>query len=60
MAKRKRASKEAQACISKEIYRHCEKKRGRCKRPADRRQAVAIGFSVCKRKGFRSIPKAPR
>lgn len=49
-------SKAAKACVSEEISKHCRKKRGRCKRVAERKQAVAIGFSICRRRGFRSIP----
>lgn len=56
MARRK-LSKAARVCISEEISRHCRKKRGRCKRVAERKQAIAIGFSVCRRRGFRSIPR---
>jgi hypothetical protein len=52
MAKRK-PSKAAKACVSREIRKHCGKKRGKCRKPAARAQAVAIGFSVCRRKGFK-------
>lgn len=52
----RRLTKSAQACVSNETAKHCRKKRGRCKRSTERKQAVAIGFSVCRRKGFRSIP----
>jgi hypothetical protein len=51
-------SRDAKDCISDEIARHCRGKRGRCKDPRERKQAIAIGFSVCKGKGFRSIPEA--
>lgn len=51
------ASKAAKACVSREIAKHCRKKRGRCRRAAERRQAVAIGFSICRRKGFRSVKR---
>lgn len=58
MAKRrKKPTKAAKACISHEIAKHCGKKKRRCKNARARKQAVAIGFSVCRRKGFRSIPK---
>lgn len=53
----KKASKAARACVSHEIAKHCRKKRGRCRKPAERAQAAAIGFSICKRRGFRSIPR---
>jgi hypothetical protein len=49
MAKRK-LSKAASRCISREIRKHY--KPGKPKG-----QAVAIAYSICKRKGFRSIPK---
>lgn len=49
------ASKAAKACVSMEIAKHCRKKRGRCRKAAERAQAVAIGFSICRRRGFRSI-----
>jgi hypothetical protein len=49
MAKRK-PSKAARACISREIKKHY--------RPGKPKgQAAAIAYSICKRKGFRSIPK---
>lgn len=51
------ASKAAKSCVSREIAKHCRKKRGRCRRAAERKQAVAIGFSICRRRGFRSIRK---
>lgn len=50
-------TKAAKACVSKEIAKHCRKKRGRCRKVADRRQAVAIGYSICRRKGFRSVKR---
>lgn len=53
------ASPRAQACVSREISKHCKKKRGRCRLPKDRKQAVAIAYSICRRKGLRSIPKRP-
>lgn len=57
MARRKRRlTGEAKACISEEIAKHCRKKRGKCKKAKARRQAIAIGFSICRRKGFKSIP----
>jgi len=49
MAKRK-LTKAAQACVSREIRKHYKKGK-----PAG--QAAAIGYSICRRKGFRSIPK---
>jgi hypothetical protein len=52
MAKRSKA----EACISRETAKHCRKKRGKCKKAAARAQAVAIAFSVCRRKGLR-VPK---
>lgn len=54
----KRLSKKAKACVSREIAKHCRKKRGKktCKRADVRAQAAAIGFSICRRKGLRSIP----
>jgi len=59
MAKR-RPSAAARACISEEIARHCHKKRGKCRTKKQRMQAVAIGYSMCRRAGHRSIPKRPR
>lgn len=57
MAKRSRILTRAAAkCVSEEISKHCRKKRGRCKGPKHK-QAIAIGFSICRRKGFHSIPK---
>jgi hypothetical protein len=50
-----RTSKGARDCVSHEIAKHCGKKRGKCKGAKARKQAVAIGFAVCRRKGFRSI-----
>ncbi len=52
-------SRDAKACISDEIAKHCKKKSGRCQSTDERKQAVAIGFSICKRRGFRSIPERP-
>lgn len=52
-------SPEAQACVSDEVSRHCRKRRGKCKTAKGRKQAVAIGYSVCRRRGFRSIPARP-
>ena len=49
-------SKAAKACISKEVAKHCHKKKGRCKRSGERMQSVAISYSICRRKGHRSIP----
>jgi hypothetical protein len=49
----KKLSKAARACVSRQIKRHCRKKRGKCKRAAGRAQAAAIGYSVCRRKGYR-------
>ncbi len=51
------ASKAAKDCVSKEIAKHCRKKRSRCKKAKERKRAVAIGFSICRRQGFRSIRK---
>jgi hypothetical protein len=53
---KRKLSPAAQACISEEIAKHCRKKRGKCARPAARAQAAAIGFSVCRRRGFK-VPK---
>ncbi|MGH7176827.1 MAG: DUF6496 domain-containing protein [Tepidisphaeraceae bacterium] len=48
------ASKAAKACVQHEVSKHCRKKRGKgCKSPAVRAQAVAIGFSICRRRGFK-------
>jgi hypothetical protein len=55
----KKLSKAAQACISREVPKHCKKKRRRCKISSERKQAVAISYAVCRRKGFRSIPAQP-
>ncbi len=55
-----KVSREAKACISDEIAAHCEKKPGRCASGKERKQAVAIGYSICKRRGFRSIPPPPK
>jgi hypothetical protein len=49
-------SKAAKTCVSKEIKKHCGRKPGKCRKEAKRKQAVAIAFSVCRRKGF----KAPK
>jgi hypothetical protein len=51
-----RSSKAASACVSREIAKHCHKKRGKCRRAKARKQAIAIGYAICRRKGFRSIP----
>ena len=59
----KKLSKAAKKCLSMEIAKHCEGKQGKkktCKNLKVRRQAVAIGFAICRRKGFRSIPKIKR
>lgn len=57
MARRKKKpTSAAKKCISHEISKHCAKGARKCKNPRKRKQAVAIAFSVCKRKGFRSIP----
>jgi Family of unknown function (DUF6496) len=57
MAKRrKRTSRAASECVSEEIAKHCHKKRGKCRRAKERKQAIAIGYSICRRKGFKSIP----
>jgi hypothetical protein len=51
-----RASRRAQSCVSREIAKHCRKKRGKgCKIPSVSKQAQAIAYSICRRKGFRSI-----
>jgi hypothetical protein len=52
-----RASGAASECVSDEIAKHCHKKRGKCRKKAARKQAIAIAYSICRRKGFRSIPK---
>ena len=52
----KKPSKAARDCVSHEIAKHCRKKSGKCKGKV-LRQAVAIGYSICRRKGFRSIPR---
>lgn len=52
MAKRK-LSKAAQECVSREIAKHCHKKAKRCRKPAERAQAAAIGYSICRREGFK-------
>jgi len=54
MAKRQ-PSKQAKACISEEIKKHCHKKSGKCRKAKERSQAVAIAYSICRREGFRSI-----
>lgn len=51
------ASRAASSCVSREIAKHCRKKRGKCKRAKERKQAIAIGYSICRRKGFHSIRK---
>jgi hypothetical protein len=57
----KQLSTKARACISEEISKHCRKKRGKCRRSKKaRKQAAAIGYSICRRAGHRSIPKRPR
>jgi len=55
MAKQK-PTQAAKDCVSHETAKHCRKKRGKCRKSAARAQAVAIAFSVCRRKGFR-LPK---
>jgi hypothetical protein len=63
MAKRRRSKKPTSAakkCISAEISKHCAKGARKCKNARKRKQAVAISFAVCRRKGYRSIPAAPR
>jgi hypothetical protein len=50
MAKITRA---AQECVSREIAKHCHKKKGRCLGKKERRQAAAIGYSICRREGYR-------
>ena len=52
-----KSSKAAQECVSREIAKHCHKKRHKCKTVKERKQAAAIGYSICRREGFRSIPK---
>lgn len=52
----KKLSKAAQACVSREISKHCKTKKRRCKIGSERAQAAAISYSVCRRKGFRTIP----
>lgn len=49
----KKLTKSARSCISKQIKKHCRKKRGKCRNAEDRMQAVAIGYSICRRKGYR-------
>lgn len=49
----RRMSEAASACVSREISKHCHKKRGRCKGKRERAQAIAIGFSICKREGYK-------
>lgn len=56
MARRK-TSRAASDCVSHEIEKHCRKKRGKCKKAKARKQAIAIGYAVCRRKGFKSIPR---
>jgi hypothetical protein len=54
---RTKLPKAARDCISREISKHCRKKRGKCEKLAGRAQATAIGYSVCRRKGFRIAPR---
>lgn len=56
------ASKRARKCVSDEIAKHCRKKRGKktCKRPEVLAQVQAMSYNICRRKGFRSIPKKRR
>ncbi len=49
-------AKPARNRVSRQIAKHCRKKRGKCRNAAGRAQAAAIGYSQCRRKGFRSIP----
>ncbi len=51
------STKAAKKCVSREIAKHCRKKKGKCRKAAERKQAVAIGFSICRRRGFTSIAK---
>lgn len=53
-------TKAARTCVMHEIHKHCANKRRRCKGTKERSQAVAIGYAVCRRKGFTSIPKRKR
>lgn len=57
--KRKRKMTRAAAkCLTHEIAKHCRKgKRNKCRKAKARKQAVAIGFAVCKRRGFKLPPK---
>lgn len=55
MAKRRKASRAASECVSEEIAKHCHKKRGKCRRAKERKQAVAIGYAICRRKGFSGL-----
>ena len=58
MARRRRkSSAAAQECVSHEIAKHCRKKRGKCRGVKERKQAAAIGYSICRRMGFKSIPR---
>lgn len=45
-----RMSKAARRCVTREIRRQYQE-------GAPRKQGIAIAFSKCRRKGFRSIPK---
>jgi hypothetical protein len=56
---RTRLTGAAKQCISDEIRRHCDAKPGKCRKAPARKQAVAIAYSVCRRKGSRSIPSRP-
>jgi len=56
MARRRRVSAAARDCISEEIAKHCHKKFDRCSGKRARRQAIAIGYSICRRRGFK-VPK---
>lgn len=51
--KRKR-TKAARACLAKQIRKHCRKGRhNKCKTASGRAQAAAIGYSICRRQGFK-------
>lgn len=42
------------SCVPIEIHKHCRKKSGRgCKIKRVRKQAIAIAFSICRRKARR-------
>lgn len=43
----------AKLCVSREIAKHCRKKRGKCRKADERKQAAAIGYSICRRLGFK-------